>query len=211
MWLAKLLNTDAALDVRHEPIKKADAANYGTLDGDEAVAYLKERRARMIPAEGLRWGEVTSYLRYWMPELREAFPGVPVVGLVRDGRCTVRSMLARGVFTRGRPVRGAPAEGSRFERTCAYWANTYGLFTRQRVPVFRLEGLNEDYDYFVKLCDMIGAHVPEAAWRRFAGRRIHVLVKDTGPPQWTPEQMDTFCALAGDIQGYFGYEAGKKN
>lgn len=205
-WLAKLLNADPALDVRHEPVRKMDAANYGKLRGDEAVAYLKERWARMIPAEGLGWGEVNSYLRYWALQLREAFPGVPVVGLVRDGRYVVRSMLARGVFSRGRPVPGAPVEGSKFERACAYWASTYRLLISQDVPMFKLEQLNEDPGYFTELCHEVGAHVPVAVWRRFAGRRIHVMIKDIKPPQWTLEQIETFYGLAGDMQEYFGYE-----
>lgn len=210
-WLARLLNADPALDVRHEPLRKMDTVSYGNLRGDNAVAYLKARRARMIPAEGLGWGEVNSYLRYWAPQLHEAFPGVPVVGLVRDGRYVVRSMMARGVFSRGRPVPGAPVGGaSKFERACRYWASTYRLLTSQDVPMFKLERLNEDRDYFAELCREIGAHVSQAIWRRFAGRRIHVLVKDTGPPRWTPEQVETFLSYAGDMQEYFGYETDKE-
>lgn len=206
-WLAQVLNEDPGIDVRHEPVK-TDAKVYTGLCCQAVTDYLESRKAQMTPkAEGQKWGEVNSYLRYWVQQLCKVFPGVPVVGLVRDGRYVVRSLLKRGVFKDPQKrLPFVPPSAEPFVKACCYWANTYKILLVSGVSIYKLEQLNDDYEYFSKLCLEIGALVSEGAWRRYAGKRIHVGVKDTGAPRWTEEQRLMFKQLAGNTQRAFGYE-----
>ncbi len=153
-----------------------------------------------------------------MPELRREF-GVPVVAIVRDGRYVVRSLMARGCYQReGYPpieadhIQGVEGRArldwdtvSAFAKCCWYWATTYRLLERQNVPLYYLEKLNADYDYFEGLCDVLGLTVQQGDWQQHAGKRTNVSVEDEGPPVWGAAQWAQFGALAGDVQRRLGY------
>jgi len=210
-WLARVLNRDPGILVHHEPLAQFDAARYakvyyGKLD---ALDYVQSRRLRMEaiwqrhPDKGQ--AEVNSYLRYVVPELRYEFD-VPVLGLVRDGRYVVRSLMARGCYQKENyPPIASAQEMTPFEACCWYWASAYRLLERQQVPLYYLEKLNSDYDYFRELCQAAGATVRERDWLRFAGVRLNTSGTEEGPPVWDYKQWETFERLAGDVQKALGY------
>ena len=210
MWLARLLNTDPNMQVHHEPIQE-DASAYlqivkGSLDPHEYLAHRRKLMMRIWASNPERdWAEVNSYLRYCVPALREEF-GAPVVGLVRDGRLVVRSMMARGVFQReGYPGIETPSEfKTPFEKCCWYWADTYWRLVRTGVPTFKLEDLNNDYSKLGLLCELLGVRVSKSAWKSFKNRPLNVDV-GTQPLNWSKRELITFQTIAGDIQTNFGY------
>ena len=205
-WLATVLDCDPSVRVRHEALRQWDARVYrhiwtGKLD---AVEYLESRRKKMEEiAVAEDHAEVNSYLRYCVPGLRQVF-GVPVVGLVRDGRYVVRSMLARGVFVKKSPL-PKPQEYDAFTACCWYWADTYQRFDQQDVLTFRLEDVSQDFDAFQKLRGAIGANVSRHDWRKFRDKVIHAGRSAGKPLDWTAEQKTTFRNVAGDVQERFGY------
>jgi len=214
LWLARLLNQcDDDVNVHHEPLAQFDAARYadvyaGALDADK---FLRQRRLRMEriwqrhPEQG--YAEVNSYLRYCVPALREAFPFVPILGLVRDGRYVVRSLLERGCYRReGYPPIAPPRKMTPFAACCWYWADTYRRLTEQGVTIFPLEALNTSFAAVMALADQAGARVSHDVWLKHAGRRANVSVADEEPPVWTFEEVETFARVAGDVQEWFGYE-----
>ena len=216
LWLARLLNEcDPSVRVRHEPLAQFDAARYadvyaGTLDADK---FLRQRQLRMErvwqwqPQQG--YAEVNSYLRYCVPALRDAFPDTPVLGLVRDGRFVVRSLLARGCYRReGYPPIAPPGKMSPFASCCWYWADTYRRLIDEGVMVYPLEALNTSFAALMAFADQAGARVSRDVWLRFAGQRANVGVKDEEPPVWTAEEMETFARVAGGVQAWFGYPMG---
>ena len=216
LWLARLLNQcDDSVNVHHEPLAQFDAARYadvyhGTLDAAEFVCQRRLRMERVWqrhPDQG--YAEVNSYLRYCVPALHEAFPDTPVLGLVRDGRFVVRSMLARGCYRReGYPPIVPPEEMSSFASCCWYWADTYRRLIEQGVIVYPLEALNESFAALMALADQAGARVSRDVWLRHAGKRANVGVADDEPPVWTAEEAETFARVAGDVQRWFGYPVG---
>lgn len=214
LWLARLLNRcDPDVNVHHEPLGQFDAARYADVyAGTRDVAkFLRQRRLRMEriwqrhPDQG--YAEVNSYLRYCVPALREAFPDTPVLGLVRDGRFVVRSMLARGCYRRpGYPPIDPPGKMSPFAACCWYWADTYRRLIGQGVICYPLEVLNTSFAALIALADQAGARVSRDVWLRHAGRRANVGVSEEEPPVFTFEEVETFARVAGDMQEWFGYE-----
>ena len=226
LWLARVLNQcDPSVAVHHEPLAQYDARHYaGVYDGTEDAGQFVRRRVSKMRAIWERhpetgYAEVNSYLRYCVPELREAF-GVPIVAIVRDGRYVVRSMLARGCYQKpGYPpidieasmtfIDSAPIAESHtpFGLCCKYWADTYLRLVHHGVVCYRLEDLNADFGQFRALCNAVGAQADEAVWRRHAGQRANADVGDA-PLDWDEEQVAVFRWLAGDVQRLLGYEGG---
>jgi hypothetical protein len=215
LWLARVLNCDPVVNVHHEPLAQFDAKRYAKVYAGEmdALDYVQARipRMRSIWARhpGKGYAEVNSYLRYVVPELRYEFD-VPVLGIVRDGRYVVRSLMARGCYQREDYPEIQPPERvygrlTPFEACCWYWATTYRLLERQQVPLFYLEKLSGDYGYFCELCHAAGVTVRHENWLRHAGKRANVGVKDEEPPVWDAAQWAQFEALAGDVQRALGY------
>lgn len=211
LWLRTLLNRDPRIEVYHE--MRADLRAYGPIYYGEMdpLAYLAERESPMLKRctehPGLGYAEVNCHIRYFLPAFAEKY-GVPVAGLVRDGRFVVRSYIARGNFVKPRrqPTVRPPRQMSTFESCCWYWADCYRRMRNQGIEMFRLEDLNESYEEFSRLCEYVGAEVSRADWSEFAGKRVHVGVKDSRPPQWDRREQAVFDWMAGDVQREFGYD-----
>jgi hypothetical protein len=219
MWLARLLDLDPEIKVFHEAGGQVDAMEFaGWHAGSDARRYLLGPRLKRVEQVMERWpglpfAEVNSYLRYCVPAIREVYD-VPVFGIVRDGRYTVRSMLARGIYaTPARsPVRPVDPDMlavwrgmGQFARTCWYWADAYRRLSQDLVMVFTLEGLNTDYQYFSQLCELAGVSIPPTTWRQRAGHPTHVGIPAGTPLGFDDEELAIFEALAGDVQERFGY------
>jgi len=212
-WLSYVLDYDPAIKVHHEPVKR-DPTNYDLVRRDKDYSgekYLRWRAGEMVPPEGQRWAEVNSYLRYLVPDLRRVFPGVPIAGLVRDPRKTVRSLVARGIYSNpDYPFLRPPEElDTQFARCCWYWADTYELLLEWEVPIFRLEDLNDALSpAFQELCEMIGASVPSRALNKYRGMPINASFRPEIPLGFTEEEERTFIAIAGKISERLGYGKG---
>jgi hypothetical protein len=212
-WLATLLNEAEGVHCYHEPLKRGvNILSRGYLfTVPHAVAHLQRRKLQMHSPDGERWGEVNSYLRYWVDPLREVFPDVPILGLVRDGKDTVASLMRRSVYgprdRRILPRPPADAEGQ-FAKCCWYWADAYERLLKQGVDIFRLEALNESYLACEALYEELGVKIAQRVWKRYAGRKIHVDKRAPKVLNWTTKQEDIFERWAGDIYEEVGYEAG---
>ena len=211
MWLAQLLDEAEGVRVYHEPLRHGvKVLEKGhKLNRFAMVDYLKKRKAAMVLPDGQRWGEVNSYLRYWVEPLRTVFPDVPILGLVRDGKKTVASLIRRGVYgvrdRRNLPIPPDDAD-TQFAKCCWLWADTYERLLEQGVDIFRLEALNESYSACETLCEEVDIEIPKDVWSGFAGRRIH---NKRGVPRqahWTSKQHIVFDEWAGGIYQEVGYE-----
>jgi hypothetical protein len=211
-WLRQLLlKTPSDVKVMHEPLGRKDEAWYGRVYRNPALGpEWIWHRVRWMDTErtgGKRWGEVNSYLRYAVHDLREAFPGVPVVGLVRDGRFTVRSLMRLGIYAKRQPPIPPPTWAETpFQRCCWYWADAYRILVAWGVPIFRLEDLNADYAEVEVLCAKLGIEPP--TWQHWAKLR-HKPANATKPHgarlEWSTGECEAFRRAAGDMQRRFGY------
>jgi hypothetical protein len=184
-YLAHLLDQVDGAVVAHEPFPEdflyLPDARYGT-SSRAVCAYLRERRARIeatLPESTTIYGEVNSLLRYFLPELQDAFDLPFLAFLTRNGRDFVHSAWGRTVYTEHSlhahilPTdddRWASEWGrwSRFEKLAWYWDHT-NQHLLNRLPVWvRLEdeatrfpplyskilgplGLNIDIEVFERL------------------------------------------------------------
>jgi hypothetical protein len=204
-WLAALLNESKGVRVYHEPLmREAKTLTEGHLASTaEAVEFLRERKRRMVTRDGQDWGEVNHYLRHWVEPLRTVFPSVPIVGLIRDGRDTVNSLVHRGLYARrDRRVLPIPPEKAtdQFAKCCWFWADTYERLYDQGVPIVTLGRLNKSYRTYWLLCERLAIKpVSQRVWRTYAGRRIHSSRMPVSG-EWTPEQEAVFEEWAGNTQ-----------
>lgn len=212
LWLARFLDkTPSDVKVMHEALGQSDASWYGRVYRNPALgpewAWYRRRQMDTERTGGKKWGEVNSYLRYAVHDLREEFPGVPFIGLVRDGRFTVRSMMRLGLFDRYSPPIHPPtwAETS-FLKCCWYWADAYRLLVAWDVPIYRLEDLNDNYSEVEVLSEVLGIEPPP--WEQWAQMR-HKPANATNPKcerlDWSPKELEAFRRVAGDMQRRFGY------
>jgi|OM-RGC.v1.010073373 hypothetical protein len=219
-WLARLLaGTPSDVRVMHEPLGYAlDVKWMGRVYRNPALgsewAWFRRRKMGTAQTGGRLWGEVSSWTRYAAHDLRVEFPGVPIAALVRDGRFVVRSMLARGTYSKNIPPVPTPAWAETPFLKCAwYWADTYRLLVSWQVPVYRLEDLNDSYASVEVLCEKLGVEPPP--WKRWAEMR-HKPANETKALlgkrlDWSPEEVEAFRRAAGDMQRKFGYPLFIKN
>lgn len=214
-WLARLSDRATEYPVKHELLGQVDADFYGGIyDGSvDAKEYLGRRKSKMeerVDAEAV--GEVNSYLRYCVPEIGEVY-GCPVVGLIRDGRYTVRSMLWRSIWAKRKPpilpkdpsVQEMWPDLSPLGKCAWYWADCYERLADQDVPIFRLESLDGYFDALCEFGEAIGVRFTEPQWRRMSGRRVNSTHDQVRPLDWSRGEIKEFALLAGATQERFGY------
>lgn len=220
-WLASLLDRVLRVRVLHAnnlvPTPLPGDVQYmiDSYYGRDVQPYLTASRNNLackLSEPGLTgWGEVSQFHRYSVPHLRALFD-VPVVGLIRSGPLTVRSLLRKGWYSRPGYTSAIEPRGSDlladwaghtpFEKTCWFWADTYRRLLRQDVPIFRLEDLDRDFDFLTDLLDIPGLTVEYTDWQDFAGHPMDPMFSPW-PMAWTRGQIDTFEHIAGDIQETF--------
>jgi len=219
-WLAQILNKmTSSVTVFHEPCGQSDSRVYqGFYFGSsDPLKYFPSRVKRMEdlsarhPEKG--FAEVTSYIRYCADEFRQYF-SCPVAAIVRDGRYTVRSMLARKLYQKeGRPgiypqdneVALEWDSMSPLAKTSWYWADTYRRLLDLQIPTFRLEDLCTDTARMILLSKHLGIEVDIPTYEKLKHLRIHQAIDPKEPLGWTSSNMAEFMRFAGDIQSLFNY------
>jgi len=211
-WLADLLkHTPSRVRVMHEPLGPKDKNWYGRVYRNPALGpewmWYRRRRMNTDHTRGLAWGEVNSYLRYAAHDLRVEFPGVPVAGLVRDGRFVVRSLMRMEIYDRRHPPVPMPTWAETpFLKCCHYWADTYRLLVAWGVPIYRLEDLNADYAEVEVLCEKLGIDPPpKNMWREKQHRPLNTTEPQMERLAWSRDKCEAFRRIAGDMQHRFGY------
>ena len=117
----------------------------------EIVADLLERHEDQVNARLGRFThdvEVSPFLLLLSsPPACVGQPGVPLVGVVRDGRATVRSGMTHGWYWNPRahvlawPLLLPSFDGDRFAKCCQYWSWACARLLEWRATVVTLEGL----------------------------------------------------------------------
>lgn len=213
LWLSDLLqsaNSDSVC-VMHEPLGPRDQEWYGKVYRNPVLGpewlWFRHRMMNTQRTRGKRWGEVNSYLRYVAHDLRVAYPDTPVVGLVRDGRFVVRSLMRIGIYAKRNPPVPPPTWADTSFLKCAwYWGDTYRLLIAWGIPIFRLEDLNDKYAEVQLLCQTLGMDAPPLAeWEARCRKPINTTEESIDRLDWTREQCEDFRRAAGDVQTQLGY------
>lgn len=202
----------------HEPdpqlISEATLYAYGKYDHHKLIEQLKSSRPASV--DGKQYGESHPKLSFVFPALNEAFPTAKYIWLLRDGRDTVSSFLARGWYTGSQELHEWEAwriQGDEvgdfsqkqwatlapFEKCCWYWTYVNRRIQRSldevaerslRVRLERLQGSSST------LFGFLGLTPPSKPTLITANKAMphHKLAKYT---DWNEDQVAAFMDYCG--------------
>jgi hypothetical protein len=227
--IADLLDSSPNGVCPHEPeprlLVEATQYLYGELAQEDAVRLLRATRPTVRDlAPGQQYGESHHRLSLMIPALHEAFPDAKFVWLIRDGRKTVASMVARRAYSgklfspypntmvwedtqiradRLGEMSSRAWQGlSRFEKCCWLWARKNRLIEEKLIAcgcdwmLIRLEELEA---HAGDLFAFLGLEKPPA----IIVRRLNPAqpVAGRGVPQhwraWNGEHAQAFTTICG--------------
>jgi hypothetical protein len=181
--------------------EKRTRSGFARLQGSPAEARALLLHTRQYADRLERdYFECNVYLTHFLRELRLLFPEAQIVGLERDARQVVRSLLNRGWYETPeddeRPRIDDPrwAAAGRFERACLYVAACRAEIRRHADRQVRLEELAADAAALGGFFRSLGiAFYPALAAEAFA-TRVNASVRDAFPPfeAWSAEQRAAF-------------------
>ncbi|MGW7573859.1 hypothetical protein [Streptomyces sp. NPDC054765] len=154
--------------------------------------------------------EVSPYLVFLKDR---PLPGVPLVGLCRDGRRTVASGMNDGWYywtVRPRETHWSRLQpdfpGGRFEKCCRFWSWTYRRLLDWQAPVVRMEDILGPGPERNRLCAALGLSplagpLPRKNHDRVGKAKFAVLTgrRATGAQGWTPDMCATFETHCGEM------------
>lgn len=226
-FMANLLDQAPGAHVFHEPVLEDIPAHLSAhYDSAAAARYIqgfrkREIYVRMRGAAPSVYGEVNGHLRCHTDALKDAFPGVTVIHLVRDGRDVVRSTIPRRMMSlrnpfslRIHPLDSDPwharwPEMDRFARICWYWQEeNRRLRTTIGRPV-QFEKILSSYEYFhMEVLEPCGLQIEERAWREAINSPRNITPRHQMPKwdDWNSQQQQTFREICGAEMAACGYD-----
>jgi len=173
----------------------------------EIVAALLARRDDRVEAALLRFDHDVEVSPYLALARRRPLPQVPLIGIVRDGRKSVRSGMTNGWYYNAEPnpdswVHLQPRfPGDRFDRCCRFWAWTYRRLERWGAEIFRLEDLVANGAARARLLAALGLAPGPAPFPLRNQTEPHAEVDGPShfPPyaRWKRAQQDAFARHCG--------------
>lgn len=150
--------------------------------------------------------EVSPYLAL---ARRRPLPELPLIGVIRDGRKSVRSGMTNGWYYNAEPNPGSWVHlkprfpGDRFDRCCRFWAWTYRRLERWGAEIFRLEDLVADPAARARLLATLGLAPSDAPFP--IRNQTEPDAEVDGPAhfphhsRWTRAQKDAFARHCGRV------------
>ncbi|HKP76471.1 MAG TPA: hypothetical protein VJT67_13165 [Longimicrobiaceae bacterium] len=186
----------------------------------EIVAALLARREDVVEAALRGFAHDVEVSPYLALARRRPLPEVPLIGIVRDGRKSVRSGMTNGWYYNSKPNPGSWVRlqprfpGDRFDRCCRFWAWTYRRLERWGATIFRLEELVADPAARGRLLDLLGLAPSDIPFpvRNQTEPDAEVDGPAHFPPyaRWTAGQRDAFARHCGRLMDrwYPGWREG---
>lgn len=226
-FMADLLNQAQGAHVFHEPVLEDIYAHLKAHYNPWAAAsYLhgfrkKEIYLRMRDMPPSVYGEVNGHLRCHAEAIRDVFPKVTLIHLVRDGRDVVRSTMPRRMMTvrnpfsmRIHPTKSDPWSANwdqmdRFSRICWYWQEENSRLRQAIGETVQFERILSSYDYFhdkiLKPCQIF---IDKERWEIAINSPRNVTSSHQMPKwdDWTAEQQRIFREICGEEMERCGYK-----
>lgn len=230
--LSDLLDSAGTAKVFHEPNFWEDVGTMDTLrrNPELAVQYWREFRSLEVYRRWMEkpvaqmYGEVNGTIRYQAPAIKQVFPKVKMLMVVRDGRGVVRSVMGWPQFY-GPESKGAYAVSplpndpywdewphlSRFEKICWSLNDTNRFLMRYIADNqwLQLERLTSDYDYFTEFFSTyVDIEISYDCWHSRVSKKSRNATKEYGFPDWpdwSEEQKKSFVRICGETMEKLGY------
>lgn len=200
-WLANIVGGV------HEPpeLNSEDDFNYFHSVIMRTNPIWRERVKYIRNMKGKKYIEVNGYLRRFVPQLREWFPGCRVIQLVRNPIDVIRSIMSRnhGMMVKvSRKIKVDP-----FTVTCMLWAEDNKHMRMNCDETFRLEDLTNNYTRYCDLKSLIGLSQDSSVWEAQRKNKINKSAEIKFPSftKWTADEKRIFKTFCAKEAAYYGY------
>lgn len=225
--MADLLNKASNAYVFHEPVLEdffAHARAHHDLTNAERYiqGFRKEEiftRMRSIPSG--TYGEVNSAIRCHASAIKNIFPNVTLIHLVRDGRDVIRSSIGRRTMTIRNPFSlSIKPDASdpwlpqwqnmdRFARICWFWQEENRRLRSVIGKTVQFEKILSSYEYFSReILEPCQIHIDEKTWKDAISKPQNISKGFSMPKwdEWTPAQKKIFIDICGQEMANCGYQ-----
>ena len=228
---SQMLNKINGAYVVHEPLFQETKYHKRAME-DPKFSYnflkefrLKEMVYRIEKNNCNRYGEVNGGLRRNIKELKEIFPSMKIIHIVRDGRKIISSVLNRNTFLKGDAYYNLQpssciidtqtwAKFNRFEKITYLWATENKYMRENSDLTIRFEDMVSNYAYFKKnILDVLDLKLNYQDWEKSTQKKVNKTKKtkaDTGFEKWSDKQKKFFTLHCSDEMEINGYEIEKK-
>lgn len=224
--LSQMLNRIDGAYIVHEPLFQETTYHRLSME-DPEFSYtflknfrLKEMVHRIEKNNCIRYGEVNGGLRRNIKELKELFPEMKIIHIVRDGRKIISSMLNRNTFLKGDTYYNLKPSScivntkiwskfNRFERITYLWAAENKYMREHSDLTIRFEDMVSDYTYFkTNILDVLGLDLDYQTWVESTQKKVNKtkqVKSDTEYTGWSDTQKEFFRLHCSDEMIRSGY------
>ena len=188
---SKMLNTIDGAYIVHEPIFKETKYHRKAMeDPNFSQIFLKKFRIKEIyyrlqQNKCERYGEVNSALRRNIKDLKEMFPEMKIIHIVRNGKDVISSVLNRKTLLKGDTYHNLKPSSciidekkwskfKRFEKIAYLWA-TENKYMRENSDItVRFEDLITDYNYFKRnILEVLDLNIEYKIWEKYVRKKVN--------------------------------------
>ena len=182
---------------------------------------LKEMFYRIEKNDCKRYGEVNGGLRRNIKELRELFPDMKIIHIVRDGKKIISSVLNRDTLLKGDAYYNLKPSScivdeekwsnfTRFEKIAFLWYAENKYMRENSDLTVRFEDLISDYNYFKQnILEIIDLEIDYETWKKYVSTKINANKKiksGTAFEEWSYEQKEFFNLYCSDEMKRYDYK-----
>lgn len=223
---SKMLNNVNGSYIVHEPLFQETKYHRLSMENPKfSYSFLKDFRLkemvyRIEKNNCNRYGEINSCLRRNIKELKELFPSMKIIHIVRDGRQIVSSVLNRNTFLKGdiyynlQPSscivdKQTWSKFNRFEKITYLWAAENKYMRENSDLTIRFEDIISNYKYFKKnILDILELELDYHTWERFTKKKINKTKQikiNTKFSEWSDKQKEFFKLHCSNEMKQYGY------
>ncbi len=227
IWLKKCLALSRGAIVEHEPVPFEYNAHIATvMNPGKNRSYLEWRKKEILirlqshAGNFSHYGEVNSLLRRHAHVIKEYFPMVKLIHLVRDPRNVIVSHLNRKALSSKHPFYGKfsplPTDTGDFtwssatelEKLCWLWQWDNSYLRRVIGHSVKFEDIVKDFELFKeKILEPLGLDLDYNEWDRIrkepANRSKNNTI--TNFDSWTEADKHTLYQICGNEMRVYGY------
>ena len=224
--LSEMLNKISGCYVVHEPLFQETKYHRRAMeDPSFSNNFLKQFRLkemvyRIEKNNCNRYGEVNSGLRRNIKELKELFPSMKIIHIVRDGKKVISSVLNRNTLLKGDTYYNLKPSSciidsqtwskfNRFEKIAYLWTTENKYMRENSDLTIRFEDLISNYQYFKKnILDVLDLKLNQQDWAEYTHKKINKtkqIKSNTRFAKWSNNQKDFFKLHCYDEMQKNGY------
>ena len=224
---SQILNNSKGAYVVHEPLfQETKYHRLAMEDPKFSRSFLEEFRLkevfyRLKKNDCKIYGEVNGGLRRNIKELKDIFPGMKIIHIVRNGKKVIQSMLNRNSLLKGDAYYNIKPSScivdehewskyNRFEKITYLWFAENKYMRENSDLTVRFEDLISDYSYFKKnILDILDLELDYQIWKKFVTRKVNANKKNKNATtfnEWSYDQKRFFKLYCSEEMKLYDYK-----